>query len=150
MSAPPPSTPPRGAGGPGSPGAAADSALYGFLSRLLIVGVGLSLALMAAGVLLLAARHVPLAVPQVGANGQTGRGSGTWLPLADVAPRALAGDPNGILDLGVLMLFATPTLRVVAAIVVFAADREYRYVAISCAILALLALSLIVAFHSVG
>jgi len=108
-----------------------DSALYRVLARLLSVGVALSILLMALGFLLLAARH------------EFGRH--TWLPLARVVPAALGGDPAGILDLGVLTLFATPALRVVAAIGLFAAERQPRYVLISTAVLLLLAVSVIVA-----
>ena len=77
-----------------------DNGLYRVMARLLSVGVALSIILMALGFLLLAAQH------------KTGRDA--WLPLGAVVPHALAGDPAGILDLGVLALFATPTLRVVA------------------------------------
>ncbi len=108
-----------------------DSGLYRVMARLLSVGVALSIVLMGLGFLLLAARH------------ELGRGA--WLPLARVVPRALAGDPAGILDLGVLALFATPTLRVVAAIGLFAAERQPRYVAISTVVLLLLALSVVAA-----
>ncbi len=104
-----------------------DSSLYRVMARLLSVGVLLSIILMGLGFLLLAARHE--------------LGHDTWLPLARIVPRALAGDPAGILDLGVLVLFATPALRVVAAIGLFAAERQPRYVAISVAVLLLLALS---------
>ncbi len=108
----------------------ADSILYRVMARLLSVGVTLSIALMALGFLLLAARHELERV--------------TWLPLARVVPRVLAGDPAGILDLGVLVLFATPALRVVAAIGLFAAERQRRYVVISIVVLLLLALSVAV------
>jgi len=108
----------------------ADSILYRVMARLLSVGVTLSIALMALGFLLLAARH------------ELGRA--TWLPLARVVPRTLAGAPAGILDLGVLVLFATPALRVVAAIGLFAAERQRRYVVISTVVLLLLALSVAV------
>ncbi len=108
----------------------ADSTLYRVMARLLSVGVALSIALMALGFLLLAARH------------ELGRA--TWLPLGSVVPHMLVGDPAGILDLGVLVLFATPALRVVAAIGLFAAERQRRYVLISTVVLLLLALSVAV------
>ncbi len=109
----------------------ADSTLYRVMARLLSVGVTLSIALMALGFLLLAARHEL-------------RHGTVPLPLGSVVPRTLAGDPAGILDLGVLVLFATPALRVVAAIGLFAAERQRRYVVISTVVLLLLALSVAV------
>ena len=108
-----------------------ESLLYRALARLLFYGVIASLALMAFGYTLLAIRH------------QTNRPA--WLPLPDVIPHALSGDARGILDLGVLMLFATPTLRVAAAIALFAAERQRRYVLISTVVLLLLGVSVAVA-----
>ena len=68
-----------------------------------------------------------------------------WLPLGKIIPRALAGDARGILDLGVLALLITPTLRVIASIVLFAADRRPRYALIATGVLLLLALSFTIA-----
>ncbi len=108
-----------------------ESLLYRALAHLLFYGVIASLALMVVGYALLAIRH------------ETSRH--TWLPLPDVIPHALSGDPRRLLDLGVLALFATPTLRVVAAIALFAAERQRRYVVISTLVLLLLGVSVAVA-----
>ena len=108
-----------------------ETPLYRILSGLLLFGVAASLALMVAGYALVLAEHVDA--------------RHAWLPLWDVIPHALAGDPRGILDLGLVVLFATPTLRVVAAIALFAAERERRYALIATTVLLLLALSVAVA-----
>ncbi len=105
-------------------------ALYLILSRLLLAGVMVSLALMCVGYALLEIRH------------DAGR---AWLPLGQIVPRALAGDARGLLDLGVLVLLATPTLRVAAAIILVARERRGRDALIEAAVLCLLALSLALA-----
>lgn len=101
--------------------------LYRVLSGLLLSGAVLSVALMALGYALLLARH--------------GAVDSAWMPLGAVVPHALAGDPRGILDVGVLVLLATPTLRVVTSISIFTAERQRRYALLATAVLLLLALS---------
>jgi uncharacterized membrane protein len=101
---------------------------YPGLAYLLLGGVVLSLALMCTGYGLLAARK------QLGHD--------AWLPLSAIVPRTMSGDPRGILDLGVLVLLATPTLRVMASIVLFAAAGQTRRALVESGVLVLLAASL--------
>jgi uncharacterized membrane protein len=56
-----------------------------------------------------------------------------------------AGDGAGIIQLGVLLLIATPIARVVFAVVAFAIERDRLYVLVSLVVLAVLMASL---FHS--
>jgi uncharacterized membrane protein len=48
------------------------------------------------------------------------------------------GDASAIIELGMLLLVATPICRVIFAVVAFAAERDRLYVAISVAVLAVL------------
>jgi uncharacterized membrane protein len=56
-----------------------------------------------------------------------------------------AGDPATIIQLGVLLLIATPVARVAFALVAFAIERDKLYVAVSLTILGVLLFSF---FHS--
>jgi uncharacterized membrane protein len=54
------------------------------------------------------------------------------------------GDPAAIVQLGILLLIATPVARVIFAVIGFAIERDRLYVAISLIVLAVLTFSL---FH---
>ncbi len=57
--------------------------------------------------------------------------------------RALAHhDPSAPAALGILLLLLTPTVRIAAAAVGFALEREYRYVLISLGVLMIVMLSI--------
>jgi uncharacterized membrane protein len=55
------------------------------------------------------------------------------------------GDPATIIQLGVLLLIATPVARVGFALVAFAIERDKLYIAVSLTVLAVLLFSF---FHS--
>jgi uncharacterized membrane protein len=55
------------------------------------------------------------------------------------------GDPATIIQLGILLLIATPVARVVFALVAFAIEHDRLYVAVSLTVLAVLLFSF---FHS--
>jgi uncharacterized membrane protein len=55
----------------------------------------------------------------------------------------MTGDPAAIVQLGVLLLIATPIARVVFAAIGFAVERDRLYVAISLAVLAVLIFGLL-------
>lgn len=63
--------------------------------------------------------------------------------LCGVFSGIAAGDPGAIIQLGILLLIATPVARVAFAIVAFAIERDRLYVAVSVAVLAVLLGSLI-------
>jgi uncharacterized membrane protein len=54
-----------------------------------------------------------------------------------------AGDPVAVIQVGVLLLIATPIARVVFAVIAFALERDRLYVAVSLAVLAVLMISLV-------
>ncbi len=53
------------------------------------------------------------------------------------------GDASAIIQLGVLLLIATPIARVIAAVIAFALERDRFYVAISLIVLAVLIFGLL-------
>jgi uncharacterized membrane protein len=55
----------------------------------------------------------------------------------------MTGDPAAVVQLGVLLLIATPIARVVFAAIGFAVERDRLYVAISVAVLAVLIFGLL-------
>ncbi len=55
---------------------------------------------------------------------------------------ALALRPRGVMQLGLLLLIATPVARVVFALIAFALQRDLLYVSVTAIVLAILAFSL--------
>jgi len=95
----------------------------------LIVGLGISTALILIGLGLDLVRHrqVPTSVPSFGE-----------------AFRLMAAlRPSGFLTVGLLVLVATPILRVVGSTIAFLYERDWRYVAITLIVLVVVSLSLI-------
>jgi len=95
----------------------------------LLIGLVVSVTLMAAGIVL-------------------GFAQGTGLPDDVVAPAALRGaladgEAAAFLTLGLLVLVVTPFLRVAGTLVAFARARDGRYVLISAAVLTLMCLSVL-------
>jgi uncharacterized membrane protein len=62
-----------------------------------------------------------------------------------IIAHAAAGSGRGLIQLGLLVLIATPILRVLFSIVGFWRERDFAYVAITLAVLLLLAYSLLAA-----
>ena len=58
--------------------------------------------------------------------------------LSGIGSGIAAGDPGGIIQLGVLLLIATPVARVIFAIVGFAIERDRLYVVVSVTVLTVL------------
>jgi uncharacterized membrane protein len=58
-------------------------------------------------------------------------------------PALKTGDPAAIIQLGILLLIATPVARVVFAVIGFSIERDRLYVAISLIVLAVLTFSLL-------
>ncbi len=95
----------------------------------LIIGLAISTALMLVGIglALFYRRDLPTTAPDVGA----------------VPSRVLALRPSGFVALGLLVLIATPILRVVGSIGVFLYERDWRFAAITSLVLGVLAVSLL-------
>jgi uncharacterized membrane protein len=102
-----------------------DPSLARGLSRLLLGGLILAIALLLAGVVLTVVRpEIP--VP-------------TRTSLVDL-PRALVAlEPGGFFGLGLLVLLATPAARVAALVVAFARRRLWVFCGVAVVVLAVLA-----------
>jgi uncharacterized membrane protein len=61
--------------------------------------------------------------------------AGVWTGLA-------LADPSAIITAGLLLLVATPVIRVAVSIIAFAVNRDLLYVGITCLVLAILLVSL--------
>jgi uncharacterized membrane protein len=61
-----------------------------------------------------------------------------------VGQGALALKPFALIAAGLLLLIATPVVRVARSVVFFAAQRDWRYVAVTLSVLAVLAGSFVV------
>lgn len=66
--------------------------------------------------------------------------------LARLSVAGLLAAPQAWLYLGILLLLVTPVARVIVTILTFVAERDWRYVAISAAVLAVISLSISLAF----
>jgi len=65
------------------------------------------------------------------------------LSLGEIVEGILGGNPIAIIDLGIVLLIATPLSRVVTAAAVFLVYREGRYVLLSLLVLAMLFLAVL-------
>ncbi len=102
-------------------------AIERMVNRVLVVGVALSVALMTAGLVLgvVDRRGLPAHVVSLGG-----------------LPSALGSlDPAAYLSLGVMVLIATPFVRVAGSIVAFAREHDRRYVLITTIVLVVMCLS---------
>ena len=63
--------------------------------------------------------------------------------ITEIVMGAIAGHPQAIVQLGIVLLVATPILRVALSLVAFIARRDRVYVLLTAVVLALLTLSLV-------
>ena len=101
-----------------------------------------------AGVALLCGALLSFILTLVGLVGLTLHPEGNslrGLPVANVLRMAAHPKPAGILSLGVLVLMATPFLRVLIAVAGFVILRWWRFAIVSAVVLALLLVSFFVA-----
>jgi len=97
---------------------------------ILLCGIAISVALMAAGLLLGVARGagIPRGV----------------VPLAEI-PRALVAlRPAAYLSLGLIVLIGTPFVRVAGSLVVFVRERDRRYVLVTAIVLCVMCLGILI------
>ena len=100
------------------------------IHRVLQLGIAVSVVLLAIGLVLDAARGEGLSTKVV--------------PVADL-PAALASlDPAAFLSLGLIVLIATPFVRVGGSIVTFARQHDRRYVVVTSVVLAVMLVSVLV------
>ncbi|HEX8918257.1 MAG TPA: DUF1634 domain-containing protein [Chloroflexota bacterium] len=101
---------------------------------LLLAGLLCSMAAMVAGVVLslLQGRNLPAHV----------------LPLTKVVAALTAGRGPAFVDVGILILFATPFFGVLAALIEFSRQRDRAFVTVSATLLVVLCAGFAVATHS--
>lgn len=104
------------------------------ISHVLRGGVFLSALIILAGVV--AFYHAYFTTP-----GHTANVAAFPHTLADVGAGLAHGNPLAIIVLGLLVLLATPVVRVAVSIFAFALERDWRYVVITSLVLAILLVS---------
>ena len=115
------------------------------VSRILLLGGSIAVALMLVGLLALEIRATrtahPLDIAHVVENREAGRSVDVFVSLPQLG-RALQRrppDPVAVITTGVVVLLATPGIALLAALGMFVAGRGWRYAAICAAlVLALL------------
>ncbi len=68
---------------------------------------------------------------------------GKLIDLPNLLPSAFHGNPIAVIQLGILLLIATPVARVAFLIGAFALERDRLYVAVSALVLSILLYSLV-------
>jgi uncharacterized membrane protein len=64
--------------------------------------------------------------------------------LGEMIRRMVSGDPAAVMQAGILLLLVTPVLRVAAAALSLARERDFTYAAISVAVLLIVLSSILV------
>ena len=114
-----------------------DPQMEAMMGRLLQVGVLLASAVvLIGGVLYLHAQHG--SIPNYRSFSSE---PAKLRQLRDMGQGIATGDPATIIQLGILLLIATPVARVAFALVAFAIERDRLYVAVSLIVLAVLLFS---------
>jgi len=67
--------------------------------------------------------------------------------LTTILPRILEFDGAAIIQLGVVVLIATPVIRVAFSAVAFLIEKDYLYVVITLIVLAIILVNMIFGFH---
>jgi len=132
---------------PGASGAAETSAanllmdkrIEIFMGMLLRTGVSLAAAIVLIGGMVFLLRHrVPVT------NYRVFQGEPAELrTLGGIFRDAFSGHARGLIQLGLLLLIATPVARVTFSVGAFLYERDWKYVAVSLVVLALLFYSLL-------
>ena len=143
-----------GAGPGDGPGRGELTPMERLLSRVLLVGVLVSAAVILVGIVGFAvtqdtgfARVLPHHLSDLLAyHPASGPGYFPSSPVAVLAG-AVAGKPYAVIGLGVLLLIATPVVRVALSVFFFLEQRDWLYVAVTAIVLAVLLFGL---FDGVG
>ena len=64
------------------------------------------------------------------------------LSIPQIIDGIMNADPIAVIDLGILLLIATPLTRVVTALAVFIVDRDLRFVLVALLVLAVIAIAI--------
>lgn len=100
-----------------------------YIRLVLLVGMILSVGVMILGLIMLAVSDASWeAVP---------------LSLGEIFRGLMEGNPIAMIDLGILLLIATPLTRVVAALIAFALNRETKFVGVAILILVVVGVAVV-------
>lgn len=113
------------------------------ISNLLKYGVVLSAVLVILGLAIVVAKTPPSFPVTVGGLISSNYGKPT-LDAQVLFAGVAAGNPLYLIQLGLLVLLATPIVRVALSVVLFAAERDSKYVVITLVVLGILAASILV------
>ena len=132
-------------GGDGTTGLRESEAMNVIISKVLRYGVLLSSAVIVLGTgLLLASEGLSSATPYLAYDpGRVPHGAFPVTPSA-LLQGVLAFSPFAVIELGILILLATPVSRVLFSVFLFAAERDRTYVYITLGVLCLLLFSILV------
>lgn len=117
--------------------------LEGVLARGLIIGVAISAGVTLLGAILYLLKHAsdPVTLKTFAGEPDSLRS------IPAIVRAALTLDPAAIIQLGVVLLIATPIARVLFSLLVFAAQKDRLYVVISAGVLGLLLLGFLGVTH---
>lgn len=103
------------------------------LHKLLIIGLGLSVLLILFGLALSLVKHepIPTTVPS----------------LKIIVAQVLSLQSSGFLILGILVLIATPIIRVISSIIAFIIEKDWRFAGITLIVLLIVIASIITGSH---
>ncbi len=96
----------------------------------LVAGVVTSTALLVAGLVLTALGHG--GVPDV------------TLSVSEAVRGLAHGEPDAYYSLGLLVMILTPFVRVIGSVIAFAVERDWRYVAVTATVLAIMLVTIVV------
>lgn len=69
---------------------------------------------------------------------------GTTLSLDRILDGIVHGNPIAVIDLGIVLLIATPMVRIIAAGISFGLEKDYRFLGISVFVLAMIMLAVFI------
>jgi uncharacterized membrane protein len=69
---------------------------------------------------------------------------GTTLPLDKIVDGIVHGNPIAVIDLGIVLLIATPFVRIIAAGISFGLEKDYRFMGIAVFVLAMIILAVFI------
>jgi uncharacterized membrane protein len=113
------------------------------ISKLLRVGILMSLTLVATGVLVMFIHHPEYTTSTEALAHLTSEDYQFPTTLSGIFRDALAGQGRAIVLLGVFVLFLTPVARVAVSIIAFAWERDWTFVWITSIVMVFLLLSLV-------
>src|SRR5262245_8876865 len=116
-----------------------DERVESILGNLLRAGVILSALVVLAGGTIYLARHGDEPTDHRVFHGEPAE----FRTVRGIVSAALALSGRGVIQLGLLLLIATPVTRVLFSVVAFARQRDYAYVVITLVVLAVLAYGLV-------